>query len=104
MAYVSHLPQLVSSLLTLQVGDAVGPDGLRLAGPGLESMTRLASSSGDLWAGILDSNADFVAEAARTLAAALTALGDRLDDRSATIDLFARAGEWRRRLAQPSVV
>jgi len=80
MAYVSHLPQIVSTVLMQQVADVVGPDGLGHAGRGLEDLTRLASSPSEIWQGILATNADFVAEAAAKVAAGLAALGARLDD------------------------
>jgi prephenate dehydrogenase len=71
MAYVSHLPQLLSSALMHTAGNAVGQDGLAAAGRGFADMTRLASSPADLWQGILSTNADFVAEAVHALMSAL---------------------------------
>jgi prephenate dehydrogenase len=98
MAYVSHLPQLVSTVLMQQVGAAIGPDGLDHAGRGLEDLTRLASSPSDIWQGILSTNADFVGEAAAAMAARLAALGAGLDDAPAVQRTFdaARAvrQEW----------
>ena len=44
LAFLSHLPQLTASALMQVVGDAVGEDGLALAGRGLVDTTRLASS------------------------------------------------------------
>ena len=44
LAFLSHLPQLTASALMQVVGDAVGQDGLALAGRGLADTTRLASS------------------------------------------------------------
>src|ERR1051326_1577859 len=49
VAYLSHLPQLTASALMQVVGDAVGDDGLVLAGRGLADTTRLASSPADIW-------------------------------------------------------
>src|SRR5438046_1248350 len=43
LAYLSHLPQFTASALMSIVGDAVGEDGLGLAGRGLADTTRLAS-------------------------------------------------------------
>jgi prephenate dehydrogenase len=80
MAYVSHLPQIVSTVLMQQVAEGVGPDGLSHAGRGLEDLTRLAESPSEIWQGILATNADFVGEAAANVAAALGTLGTRLDD------------------------
>jgi prephenate dehydrogenase len=80
MAYVSHLPQIVSTVLMQEVGESVGMDGLEHAGRGLEDVTRLASSPSEIWQGILATNADFVGEAATKVATGLAALGARLDD------------------------
>jgi prephenate dehydrogenase len=80
MAYVSHLPQIVSTVLMQQVAEGVGPDGLGHAGRGLEDLTRLASSPSEIWQDILATNADFVGEAAARMAAGLGTLVARLDD------------------------
>jgi prephenate dehydrogenase len=91
MAYVSHLPQIMSTVLMQRVGEAVGPDGLDWAGRGLEDLTRLASSSADVWQSILSTNADFVSEAVATVAGDLTDLGGRLEDPAAVGSRFGRA-------------
>jgi prephenate dehydrogenase len=96
MAYVSHLPQIVSTVLMQVVGASVGLDGLDQAGRGLEDLTRLASSPSDIWQGILATNADFVGEAAAKLAADLAALGAGLDDVSAVQRTFDAARAVRR--------
>jgi prephenate dehydrogenase len=80
MAYVSHLPQIVSTVLMQEVAEGVGPDGLGHAGRGLEDLTRLAASPSEIWQSILATNADFVGEAAAKVATGLAALGARLDD------------------------
>src|SRR6187402_245764 len=49
LAFLSHLPQLTASALMQAVGEAVGEDGLALAGRGLVDTTRLASSSAEIW-------------------------------------------------------
>jgi prephenate dehydrogenase len=85
MAYVSHLPQIVSTVLMQQVGESVGLEGLDHAGRGLEDVTRLASSPSEIWQGILATNADFVGEAATKVATGLAELGARLKDRP-TVD------------------
>jgi prephenate dehydrogenase/GNAT superfamily N-acetyltransferase len=71
MAYVSHLPQVVSSCLMAVVGREVAADGLQFAGPGLADTTRLAGSSPALWLDILSTNAAHVAHALDALRAAL---------------------------------
>ncbi len=71
VAYVSHLPQVVSSTLMSVVGTAVTGDGLQFAGPGLADTTRLAGSAPALWRDILATNADHVGQALAALREAL---------------------------------
>jgi prephenate dehydrogenase len=95
LAYLSHLPQLTASALMHVVGDAVGTDGLALAGRGLIDSTRLASSPPDIWRDITATNADELASALDALIAVLQDLradlpaGDRLGE------VFQAAGRWR---------
>lgn len=57
VALTSHLAQLASTALASTVNDNLGdPRHLRVAGPGLTDMTRLALSSYDLWRDILATN------------------------------------------------
>jgi prephenate dehydrogenase len=98
LAFISHLPQLTASALMQVVGDAVGDEGLVLAGRGLADTTRLASSPAEIWKDIASTNADEIGPALDTLIALLQELrgdlatGDRLDD------VFTAAGRWRDRL------
>lgn len=71
VAYISHMPQLVSSTVMLAAGRAVQRDGLQFSGPGLMDVTRLAGSTPALWHDILAANADFVREAMEAVVAAL---------------------------------
>jgi prephenate dehydrogenase len=72
VAFVSHLPQLVSwALLDAARRDAVAARHLDVAGPGFADMTRLARSPRALWREILGENAPEVRRALRTFAAAL---------------------------------
>jgi prephenate dehydrogenase len=57
VALVSHLPQIVASLLAAQLNGAAG-DQLDLAGAGLRDTTRIAASDPKLWQEIISSNAD----------------------------------------------
>jgi prephenate dehydrogenase len=63
IAFVSHLPQIVSVAIMNAAAESLDPSGLSTAGRAFDEMTRLASSPADLWEGILASNADYVAEA-----------------------------------------
>jgi prephenate dehydrogenase len=64
VAFVSHLPQLVSwALLRAAVEDPVARRHLQVAGPGFADMTRLAASPRRLWDDILAQNRPQVARA-----------------------------------------
>src|SRR5215470_17265077 len=56
VAFLSHLPQVAASALMQVVGEAVGEDGLTLAGRGLIDTTRLASSPAEIWRDIANTN------------------------------------------------
>lgn len=91
MAHVSHAPQVVSTALMAASGEAGGPDGVAWSGSGFADMTRLASSSSDVWQGILSTNADFIAEALHGIAAKLPTSSQALMDAPSVRDLFERA-------------
>jgi prephenate dehydrogenase len=78
VAMVSHLPYLVASALAAAVREA-GPLAVRLAGPGLKDMTRLASFPFDIQGEVARRNAHLPAAAARLerhVAALLAAIGE----------------------------
>ncbi|MCC7124669.1 MAG: prephenate dehydrogenase/arogenate dehydrogenase family protein [Acidobacteria bacterium] len=91
VAAVSHLPQVVSSVLRSTIIDAVGEEGVRLAGAGYRDTTRLAASAATLWAPILATNADAIAPLLRQVARELDAAADSLTDHAAVDALFTRA-------------
>ena len=62
VALVSHLPQLVSSLMAGALRDAPS-EALNLAGQGLRDVTRIARSDSSLWASIIVGNAGAVTSA-----------------------------------------
>jgi prephenate dehydrogenase len=95
LAFLSHLPQLTASALMRVVGEAVGEQGLALAGRGLADTTRLASSPADIWRDIVASNADQVGLALDELIAALQALREDLTTGERLTELFASASRWR---------
>jgi prephenate dehydrogenase len=72
VAMVSHLPYLVASALAAATKEA-GPLALRLAGPGLKDMTRLASFAFDIQGEVSRRNAH-LPDAARRLEAHLARL------------------------------
>jgi prephenate dehydrogenase len=67
MAVLSHLPQLLASLLAADAGQ-LSDEELALAGQGFRDVTRLADSDPQLWAQIIEGNREEVAAAARRLA------------------------------------
>jgi prephenate dehydrogenase len=95
LAFLSHLPQLTASALMQVVGDAVGHDGLALAGRGLADTTRLASSPPDIWRDIAETNADEIGPALDALIAVLHDLRADLADGDRLHDVFADAARWR---------
>jgi prephenate dehydrogenase len=95
LAFLSHLPQLTASALMQVVGEAVGREGLELAGRGLVDTTRLASSPSDIWKDIGATNADEIAGALETLIALLQDLRRDLGRGERLGDVFDAARAWR---------
>jgi prephenate dehydrogenase len=103
VALVSHVPQLVASLLA---GRFIGApeDSLRLAGQGVRDTTRIAASAPELWVQILGANADPVVEVLDALAADLSSVADALRDpelpgaRRAVADTIRRGNDGVERL------
>ena len=87
VALVSHVPQLVSSMLAARLVDAPA-QALGLAGQGLRDTARIAASDPRLWTAILAGNAGPVADILRELR------GD-LDDLLTHLDAAAELGPLR---------
>ncbi|KZE42025.1 MULTISPECIES: prephenate dehydrogenase [unclassified Microbacterium] len=103
VALMSHVPQLVASLLAGRFVSA--PDGsLRLAGQGVRDTTRIAASAPELWVQILGANAAPVVEVLDALAADLADVAAALRDpdapgaRRAVADTIRRGNEGVERL------
>ncbi len=77
VALVSHLPQVVASLLAARLADAP-EQALELAGQGVRDTTRIAHSAPELWVQILEANAPRVVSGLDALAADLTEVADAL--------------------------
>jgi prephenate dehydrogenase len=95
LAFLSHLPQLTASALMQVVGDAVGTEGLELAGRGLADTTRLAASPVDIWRDVAATNADEIGPALDALITVLQDLRRDLPDGERLEDVFASANRWR---------
>jgi prephenate dehydrogenase len=76
VALTSHAPRLVSSALTALVERAGAFDA---AGPAFERLMRGAGGEPEMWRDVLQSNADEVARALRSLLAELQACADELE-------------------------
>ncbi|WP_169582783.1 prephenate dehydrogenase [Microbacterium thalassium] len=103
VALVSHVPQLVASLLAGRFVEA--PDGsLGLAGQGVRDTTRIAASAPELWVQILGANATPVVDVLDALAADLATVADALRTpdapgaRRAVADTIRRGNEGVERL------
>ena len=79
VAFVSHLPQLLSSALAAVVNEEDEAEALTaLAGRGYADMTRLAGSAWSVWRDILMTNALPIAEALDAFGVKLAAVRDEL--------------------------
>lgn len=100
---VSHLPQLVASVLADVAAEAVGTDReavMAVAGPGFRDTTRIAASDPGLWLDIIATNRPAILAALEAFAGRLGTAMDavRADDATALGALLTRASEARRRL------
>ncbi len=104
VAIVSHLPQVVASVLADVAADAVEATGdavLSVAGGGYRDTTRIAASDPALWLPILEGNRAAVLEALEAYADRLDVLREALQSGDATgvESILARASRGRRQLA-----
>lgn len=99
MAYVSHLSHITSFTLGLTVLDIEKDERqiFDLAGSGFASTARLAKSSPEMWAPILDQNAAHLVRALDTYMEYLQEFREALDkkDTNASAQLMARANALR---------
>lgn len=83
VAAVSHVPQVVSSLLAARLISTSAQE-ISLAGQGLRDTTRIAASDPSLWVQILSANANQVAPVLKDLAADLERVIGALEDPAAS--------------------
>ncbi len=100
---VSHLPQLVSSVLADVAADALGADRdavMAVAGPGFRDTTRIAASDAGLWLDILDGNRDAVSGALDAFRTRLDLVATAIVERDGQTlgEVLRRASAARRRL------
>ncbi|WP_223913180.1 prephenate dehydrogenase [Actinomyces capricornis] len=73
VAAVSHMPQLVASLVAARL-ESLGESALALSGQGLRDVTRIAASDARLWSAIIVGNAPAVVDLLRRLSDDLAGL------------------------------
>lgn len=95
MAWLSHLPQVASSALSLALSRSSFISAQ--LGPGGRDATRLAASSPPLWSAIATANADHITLAVDELRAALDTFRDALarEDQDELRALFDAGNRWR---------
>lgn len=97
VAEVSHVPQIVSSLMAGNLTDVV-PAHLRLAGQGVRDVTRIAASDETMWTQIVMANQAAIRAELAKLSAVLTQIEDHLDSPELVAEFFRHGAEGTRRL------
>ena len=94
VALVSHLPQMVASLLASQLVAGQGSE-LELSGAGLRDTTRIADSDPALWAQILAGNSAALRPLLISLQNDLSHAIEKLDDPAAMADVISNGRKGR---------
>jgi prephenate dehydrogenase len=97
VALVSHLPQMVASLLASQLVAGQGSE-LELSGAGLRDTTRIADSDSGLWAQILAGNSASLKPLLISLQNDLSHAIENLDDPAAMAQLISNGHKGRARI------
>jgi len=101
VALTSHLAQLASTALASTVGEHLTREQhLRVAGPGLTDMTRLALSSYELWRDILATNSEHIDRALSQYVQELEHIRENLRTRQLQAE-FERGANLATRLRRP---
>lgn len=103
-AVISHVPHVIASLLVNLVGRLDGPDNIMktIAAGGFRDITRIASSSPELWSGICLSNRDIILDTLKSLCEGLKDFENDLQagDREKVKSFFASARDLRSTFAE----
>jgi len=96
-AWISHLPQMISTALAAALVEEFGPDApvLDIGGRALKEMTRISGSPYSMWRDIAISNKKNVADAMQKLEQRLAHIRENLDSRELAME-FERAHELRK--------
>lgn len=105
-AAISHLPHIVASSLVNLVKDNDRDDGLmkRLAAGGFKDITRIASSSPEMWQQICTTNSQNLASALKLYIHSLNTVLEQLEarDEQALFDLFETSRDYRNTFSEKS--
>ena len=96
-AWISHLPQMISTALAAALVDEFGPDAplLDIGGRALRDLTRISGSPYSMWRDITITNKKNIADALHKLEQRLAHLRENLDTRELAAE-FERAHELRK--------
>jgi prephenate dehydrogenase len=100
-AWISHLPQMISTALAASLVDQFGEDAplLEAGGRALREMTRISSSPYSMWRDIAITNKDNLADALLKLEQRLAHIRENLDSRELSAE-FERAHQLRKNSLQ----
>ncbi|NTV24626.1 MAG: prephenate dehydrogenase/arogenate dehydrogenase family protein [Chlorobiaceae bacterium] len=98
-ANISHLPQLISTVLMTHCQENISR-----SGPGFASVTRLAGSPWPIWRDIIETNSDNIAEELETFSASLSQLAAAIREKNleAISEYFGEANRLYQSLQQGS--
>ena len=96
-AWISHLPQMISTALAAALVDEFGPDAplLEIGGHALRDLTRISGSPYSMWRDIAITNKNNLADAIHKLEQRLAHIRENLDTRELAAE-FERAHELRK--------
>lgn len=96
-AWISHLPQMISTALAAALVDEFGPDApvLDIGGRALREMTRISGSPYSMWRDVAITNKKNIADAIHKLEQRLAHIRENLDTRELAQE-FERAHELRK--------
>jgi prephenate dehydrogenase len=101
-AWISHLPQMISTALAATLVDEFGPDApvLDIGGRALREMTRISGSSYSMWRDVAITNRTNLSDALQKLEQRLAHIRENLDSRELAAE-FERAHQLRK--SKPSL-
>lgn len=102
VAFTSHLPQLLSSAISVTLAGQRNIEIQDVFGPGLLDMTRLAMSSPEIWNSVIQTNKDNVLKALDQLSDELESIAASVRNGRDVTDLFLAAQRFALQLRRQS--